>query len=175
MEKINRSALLPYTAQEICDNGGPLRYNRHSSTIAALFPRSGETTMAHQELVSDIESYPEFLPWCTEARVLSREHDEVRASIGFAVSGLTRSFTTRNYHQVNKIIEMQLVEGPFSSMHGCWQFDSLGDTGCRISLYIEYDFSSRMLGMVVGPVFNQIANTLVDSFRQRDVEISGAR
>ena len=145
VEKINRSALVPYTAREMFD------------------------------LVSDIESYPEFLPWCTEARVQSREHDEVRASIGFAVSGLTRSFTTRNYHQVNKIIEMQLVEGPFSSMHGCWQFDSLGDAGCKISLYIEYDFSSRMLGMVVGPVFNQIANILVDSFRQRAIEIYGSR
>jgi ribosome-associated toxin RatA of RatAB toxin-antitoxin module len=145
VEKINRSALVPYSAKEMF------------------------------ALVSDIEAYPQFLPWCTEARVLSHEHDEVRASIGFAVSGLSRSFSTRNYHQVNKMIEMQLVEGPFSSLHGCWQFDTLGDTGCKISLFLEYDFSSRMLGMVVGPVFNQIANTLVDSFRQRAAEIYGPR
>ena len=145
LDRINRSALVPYTAQEMF------------------------------VLVSDIESYPEFLPWCTEARVLSRDHDEVRARLGFAVSGLSRSFTTRNRHQVNKIIEMQLVEGPFSTLHGCWQFDALGNDGCKISLFIEYDFSSRMLGMVVGPVFNQIANTLVDSFQQRAVEIYGER
>jgi ribosome-associated toxin RatA of RatAB toxin-antitoxin module len=142
---ISKSALVPYTTQEM------------------------------YSLVRDIEAYPQFLPWCTEARVLSHEHDEVRASIGFAVSGLSRSFSTRNYHQVNKMIEMQLVEGPFSSLHGCWQFDTLGDTGCKISLFLEYDFSSRMLGMVVGPVFNQIANTLVDSFRQRAAEIYGPR
>ena len=145
MEKVNRSALVPYTTEEMF------------------------------ALVSDVETYPEFLPWCTEAKVLSHEHDEVRASISFAVGGLTRSFATRNYFQVNKMIEMQLVEGPFSSMHGCWQFDSLGDDGCKISLHIEYDFSSRMLGMVVGPVFNQISNTRVDSFQQRAVEIYGPR
>ena len=88
---------------------------------------------------------------------------------------MTRTFATRNYQQVNKMIEMQLVEGPFSTLHGSWQFAPLGEDGCKISLYLEYDFSSRMLGMVVGPVFNQIANTLVDSFQQRAVEIYGPR
>ena len=145
MVKVDRSALVPYTAKEMF------------------------------ALVNDIETYPDFLPWCTDAEVHSHEHDEVHASISFAVGGLTRSFATRNHYQVNKMIEMQLVEGPFSSMHGCWQFDSLGDAGCKISLHIEYDFSSRMVGMVVGPVFNQISNTLVDSFQQRAVEIYGAR
>ena len=145
MDKINRSALLPYTPQEMFI------------------------------LVSDIESYPDFLPWCTVARVLSREYDEVRACIDFTVSGVTRSFTTRNRHQINKMIEMQLVEGPFSRLNGCWQFEPLGEEGCKISLFLEYDFSSRMLGMVVGPVFSQIANTLVDSFQKRAIEIYGSR
>ena len=145
MEKIDRSALVPYTAKEMF------------------------------ALVSDIEAYPDFLPWCTQASVLSHRHDEVRASVSFSVGGMSRSFATRNYLQVNKMIEMQLVEGPFSSLHGCWQFDSLGDAGCKIALHLEYDFSSRMLGMVVGPVFNQISNTMVDSFQHRAVEVYGER
>ncbi|MEN8107060.1 MAG: type II toxin-antitoxin system RatA family toxin [Pseudomonadota bacterium] len=145
MEKINRSALLPYTPQEMF------------------------------VLVSDIESYPDFLPWCTGTRVLSREYDEVRARIDFSVSGMTRSFTTRNRHQVNKMIEIQLVEGLFSRLTGCWQFEPLGEEGCKISLFLEYDFSSRMLGMVIGPVFSQIANTLVDSFQKRAIEVYGPR
>jgi ribosome-associated toxin RatA of RatAB toxin-antitoxin module len=99
----------------------------------------------------------------------------VRGCLLFAVRGLPRSFLPGRFRPVNKIIEIQLVEGPFSSLHGCWQFDPLGDQGCKISLFIEYDFSSRMLGMVVGPVFNQIANTLVDSFQKRAVEIYGPR
>lgn len=145
MESINRSALLPYTPQEMYG------------------------------LVVDIESYPRFLPWCEGSRVLSRDDDEVRASIDFAVGSVTKSFTTRNRHQVNKMIEMHLVDGPFSRLDGCWRFDPLGDEGCKISLFLEYDFSSRMLSVVVGSVFSHIANTLVDAFQQRAVEVYGPR
>ena len=145
MESVDRSALVPYTPREMF------------------------------ELVSDIESYPLFLPWCHTARILSRDVDEVRARIEFAVGGMTRSFTTRNRHQVNKMIEMHLVDGPFSRLDGFWRFDPLGEEGSKIALFLEYDFSSRMLGLVVGPIFGQIANTLVDAFQQRAVEIYGLR
>jgi ribosome-associated toxin RatA of RatAB toxin-antitoxin module len=126
-------------------------------------------------LVVDIESYPRFLPWCEGSRILSRDDDEVRASIDFAVGNMTKSFTTRNRHQVNKMVEMHLVDGPFSRLDGCWRFDPLGDEGCKISLFLEYDFSSRMLSVVVGSVFSHIANTLVDAFQQRAVEVYGPR
>jgi ribosome-associated toxin RatA of RatAB toxin-antitoxin module len=145
LDSINRSALVPYTPQEMF------------------------------RLVSDIESYPEFLPWCHAASILQQDVDEVRARIEFSVSGITKSFATRNRHQVNKMIEMHLVSGPFSRLSGCWRFDPLGDAGSKIALYLEYDFSNRMLGMVVGPVFNQIANSLVDAFHKRAVEIYGER
>ena len=145
MESVDRSALVPYTPQEMF------------------------------ELVSDIESYPRFLPWCSGARIVSRGIDELRASIEFSVGGVSRSFTTRNRHQVNKMIEMHLVDGPFSRLDGFWRFDPLGDEGSKIALFLEYDFSNRVLGLVVGPVFGQIANTLVDAFQQRAVEIYGLR
>jgi ribosome-associated toxin RatA of RatAB toxin-antitoxin module len=115
------------------------------------------------------------LPWCHGARILSRDVDEVRASIEFAVGGMTRAFTTRNRHQVNKMIEMHLVDGPFSRLDGFWRFDPLGEEGSKIALFLEYDFSNRVLGMVVGPIFGQIANTLVDAFQQRAVVIYGPR
>jgi ribosome-associated toxin RatA of RatAB toxin-antitoxin module len=115
------------------------------------------------------------LPWCHGARILNRDIDEVRARIEFAVGGMTRSFTTRNRHQINKMIEMHLVDGPFSRLNGFWRFDPLGEEGSKIALFLEYDFSNRVLGMVVGPIFGQIANTLVDAFQQRAVEIYGPR
>ncbi|MGB5306826.1 MAG: type II toxin-antitoxin system RatA family toxin [Gammaproteobacteria bacterium] len=145
MESIDRSALVPYTPQEMFT------------------------------LVGDIPAYPQFLPWCNGAEILSSGRDEVRARIEFAVGGVLKSFTTRNRHQVNKMIEMHLVDGPFSHLTGNWRFDPLGESGCKISLYLEYDFSSRLVSMVVGPVFSQIANSLVDAFQQRAVEIYGAR
>jgi ribosome-associated toxin RatA of RatAB toxin-antitoxin module len=145
VESVDRSALVPYTPREMF------------------------------ELVIDIDSYPRFLPWCHGARILSRDIDEVRARIEFAVGGMTRSFTTRNRHQINKIIEMHLVDGPFSRLNGFWRFDPLGEEGSKIALFLEYDFSNRVLGLVIGPIFGQIANTLVDAFQQRAVEIYGTR
>jgi ribosome-associated toxin RatA of RatAB toxin-antitoxin module len=70
---------------------------------------------------------------------------------------------------------MQLVDGPFRQLEGSWRFDPLGEDGCKISLNLEYDFSSRMVSMVVGPVFNKIANSLVDAFHKRAVEVYGER
>ena len=126
-------------------------------------------------LVSDIEAYPQFLPWCSGARVLSREQDEMTASIDFAVSGVSKSFTTRNRLKPGREISMQLVEGPFSQLEGRWRFIPLGDAGSKISLFLEYDFSSKMVSLAVGPVFNKIANTLVDAFQKRAFEVYGER
>lgn len=145
MEIIDRSALLPYSTDEM------------------------------YALVSDLEAYPQFLPWCSVAQVLSQEGDELSAQIAFAVRGVSKSFTTRNRLQPGKEIYMKLVEGPFSQLEGRWRFEPLGDAGSKISLFLEYDFSSKMVSFAVGPVFNKIANTLVDAFQKRAAEVYGKR
>ena len=137
---------------------------------SALVPYSPAQMFA---LVDDIESYPAFLPWCKRAQVLSRTEDEVRATIELSKGGVEKAFTTCNRNQKNKMIEMRLVEGPFKRLEGFWRFDPLGDDGCKVSLDLEFEFASRMLGMVVGPVFSQVANSLVDSFQQRAVDVYG--
>jgi ribosome-associated toxin RatA of RatAB toxin-antitoxin module len=126
-------------------------------------------------LVSDINTYPQFLPWCCGARVLSQEQDEMIARIDFSVSGVSKSFTTRNRLIPGREISMQLVEGPFSQLEGRWRFEPLGSAGSKISVFLEYDFSSKMVSLAVGPVFNKIANTLVDAFQKRAVEVYGPR
>lgn len=145
MNRVDRSALLPYTTTEMF------------------------------ELVSDITAYPQFLPWCSDAQILSQQGEELTARVGFSVSGVSKSFTTRNRLRPGKEIAMQLVAGPFSDLHGRWRFDPLGDAGSKISLFLEYDFSSNMVALAVGPVFNKIANTLVDAFEKRAVEVYGKR
>jgi len=126
-------------------------------------------------LVSDIETYPRFLPWCTGAKIVSRDGDSVTARIDFAVGKVSQSFVTRNSNREYSEIAMQLVDGPFSQLQGRWRFDPLGEEGCKISLYLEYDFSNKMVSMVVRQVFGKIANSLVDAFQQRAVETYGAR
>lgn len=126
-------------------------------------------------LVSDVDAYPQFLPWCRTARVLWREGDEVKACIEMAKGSLQKSFTTHNRHQSNKMIEMRLIDGPFKRLEGYWRFDPLGDKACKVSLDLEFEFATRMLSLMVGPVFSQIANTLVDAFQQRAVQVYGKR
>lgn len=139
---------------------------------SALVPFSPAEMFA---LVDDIESYPQFLPWCRRAEVLARDADEVRATIELSKGGVEKAFTTCNRNQKNKMIEIRLVDGPFKRLEGFWRFDALGDAGCRIALDLDFEFSSRVLGMVVGPVFNQIANSLVDAFHKRAHEVYGQR
>jgi len=138
----------------------------------ALLPYSAAEVFA---LVDDIESYPQFLPWCKSATVLSRSEDEVRAALELSKGGINKSFTTCNRMKQGKIIEMRLVEGPFHHLEGFWRFDPLGGQASKVSLDMEFEFSSRLLSMTVGPVFNQIAGTLVDSFCKRAVEVYGKR
>lgn len=123
-------------------------------------------------LVDDVKAYPGFLPWCVSASEINRDEDRVEASIELAKGAVRKRFTTRNRLQKHKMIEMRLVEGPFRRLEGFWRFDSLKDgEACKISLDLDYEFSSRLMSMAIGPLFNSVANSLVDAFvRQAKVK-----
>jgi len=124
-------------------------------------------------LVDDIESYPQFLPWCGGSEVLARSEDEVRATIEIAHGSLRRAFTTRNRLQRDKMIEVRLEQGPFRHLEGFWRFEALADEGCRVRLDMDFEFSNRLVGMALGPIFNQVANSLVDAFVIRAEQVYG--
>ncbi len=126
-------------------------------------------------LVADIEAYPKFLPWCGGARILTRSGDSVTAAIDIAYSGVHKTFTTRNDGRPGELMELRLVEGPFRHLLGYWRFTPLDEHSCKVSFDLEFEFSSRMLGLVVGPVFHRIATGMVDSFRLRAVQLYGRR
>ncbi|MGA9033959.1 MAG: type II toxin-antitoxin system RatA family toxin [Sulfuricaulis sp.] len=130
---------------------------------------------AHQmfELVADIPSYPKFLPWCGGARINSAQGDEVIAAIDIAYSGVHRTFSTRNLLQRDKMMEIQLLEGPFSYLQGFWQFKALDEQSCKISLDLEFDVANRIVGLALTPVFSNIVNQLVDRFHRRATELYG--
>lgn len=133
------------------------------------------TTGEMYALVADVLSYPQFLPWCRSTQVVNQRENEVRATIELAYRGITRTFTTQNRMLHDRKIEMRLVEGPFRHLEGYWSFTPLGEHGCKVSLTLEYEFSNWLLSMVLGPVFNPIANSLVDAFHSRAVTIHGRR
>lgn len=119
------------------------------------------------DLVNDVAHYAEFVPWCTESRVLSETRDELRAALTFAKSGLSKSFSTINRLEHSKMIEMRLLDGPFKHLEGFWRFEPYGEAGCKISFDLEFEFSTKMLGFMFGPLFNQVTNKLVDVFCER--------
>jgi len=124
-------------------------------------------------LVNDIGAYSEFLPWCRSSEVIEQRGDELRATIDIAHGSLHKSFTTRNRLQQDKMIEMRLEEGPFKHLEGFWRFDVLGERACKVSLDLDFEFSNRLIGMAMGPIFSQIANSLVDAFSKRAVDVYG--
>lgn len=127
------------------------------------------------DLVADIPSYPKFLPWCGGARVLSREQDAVIASIDIAYSGVHKSFTTRNLLQPGKMMEIRLLDGPFSFLQGFWNFSALDAQSSKIALDLEFEVSNKLVSIVLTPVFSSVANQLVDSFHQRARAMYGER
>jgi ribosome-associated toxin RatA of RatAB toxin-antitoxin module len=131
---------------------------------SALVAYSAQTMYA---LVEDIESYPQFLPWCGGAEYSAREPGRSVATLHIDFHGLKSQFTTENTHESGARIEMKLVSGPFRSLHGSWSFTDLGEEGCKVALSLRYQFKSALLERAVGPVFRQIADSLVEAFVRR--------
>ncbi|MFT7724703.1 MAG: type II toxin-antitoxin system RatA family toxin [Roseateles sp.] len=137
---------------------------------------------AMYDLVTAVEHYPEFLPWCSRVEVLAQSADGVTARLHLAYAGVRHAFTTRNTNEPGRSVRMELVDGPFSHLDGLWQFHPLARPGadgeasaCKIAFELNYAFSSGALEAVVSPVFDRIANTFVDSFVQRAERLHGAR
>ena|SRR5689334_23195902 len=117
-------------------------------------------------LVDDIESYPAFLPWCSEARV-ELVDGRKRATLTAGLRGLRQSFTTLNENRPGEAIDMRLVEGPFRSFSASWRFRPLGAHACTIQFVLEYELASGALGRLLEPLFDHIADTMVDAFKRR--------
>jgi ribosome-associated toxin RatA of RatAB toxin-antitoxin module len=125
-------------------------------------------------LVTDVAQYPSFLPWCDEARVIEQNQQGMTAAIGISFAGIRQTFTTRNTHDPGRAVGMQLVDGPFSQLEGGWTFEPVGEPGqraCRISLDLRYGFTNMALAVLVGPVFDKIAGSLVDAFVKRAEQV----
>ncbi len=137
---------------------------------SALLPFSAQ---ALYSMVNDVTSYSEFLPWCSASEVLSASATDMQASLTIAKAGMSQRFLTHNRMQPGERIEMTLVEGPFRHLHGVWEFKSLGENACKITLDLTFDYAGPLVKMTLGPLFNHAANTLVDAFCERARQLYG--
>ncbi len=125
-------------------------------------------------LVNEVEAYPQFLPWCANSKIVSRTPTEMWATITMQKGQLRKAFTTRNRLDPDKRISLRLVDGPFRRLEGEWRFDAIDDHTCRVSLDLEFEFSGPLLKLLIGPLFDQIAHSLVDAFCRRAAQVHKA-
>ena len=145
MRTVNRSALVPYSAYEMFC------------------------------LVDDVESYPEFLPWCNDAEVHNRTDNTVEATLELHKGSVSNHFTTRNTRHEHDAIDIELLGGPFRHLQGGWRFKDLGEQGCKVSLELDFAFESMMVDLMFGHFFEETCNSLVDAFTRRAAAVFGAR
>jgi len=126
-------------------------------------------------LVERVEDYPKFLPWCGEVTVKQREANRLVATLSISYHGIRQSFTTENVNVPPTSMTMTLLEGPFKHLNGAWCFKALREDACKVDFDLRYEFSSRILEKLIGPVFDKIANSFVDSFCRRAEEVYGRK
>ncbi|MCX7120695.1 MAG: type II toxin-antitoxin system RatA family toxin [Gammaproteobacteria bacterium] len=141
MPVIHRSSIVPYTAENMYD------------------------------LVNDIAHYQEFVPYCTSSIVHEKTDDAIRATLVLSAKGVKKSFTTLNRLQKNRSMEIQLIDGPFKKLEGFWRFEERDENHSEVRLDLEFELSNKIMAMMFGPVFNQVAGSLVDAFIQRAKDI----
>jgi len=153
MHRVNRSVLVPYSDAQMFD------------------------------LVRDVDRYPQFLPWCSSSQVMPSGvqasngvpgEEIVQARVDIAYLGVRSHFTTCNTNRYPAAIELALVDGPFRNLRGRWSFLPLTAAACKVSLELEYGFAAGLLGRAIAPVFEHVANSLIDAFATRAQDLYGA-
>jgi ribosome-associated toxin RatA of RatAB toxin-antitoxin module len=134
MTTIERSALVPYTAEQMF------------------------------QLVNRVERYPDFLRWCVNGTVRDETEQGMQASITVKVGGMAKTFTTRNVIERPHRISLNLVNGPFRRLSGAWNFLALGDEGSKVSLHLEFEFAGRVFSSAFAKGFSSVAERLVSDF-----------
>ncbi|MEZ9501151.1 SRPBCC family protein [Vibrio sp. 10N.286.51.B11] len=122
-------------------------------------------------LVNDVARYPEFLPGCSGSRVIESSDSAMVASVDVSKAGISKTFTTSNRLADGAEILMELVDGPFKKLQGGWYFTPLDDQACKVELKLEFEFSSRMIEMAFGKVFNELTSNMVSAFTQRAKQV----
>ncbi len=118
-------------------------------------------------LINDIERYPEFVPWCTAARIDAAQGRRGHRHANIKRGPLKAEFTTRNLLEPDRRVLMQFVSGPFRVLEGLWTLTPLGELGCRVELEMRFEFANRVTGTLFESLFQDTAGSLVDAFVKR--------
>lgn len=125
------------------------------------------------DLVNEVEAYPKRFPWCAGAEVLERQENVLVARLDLKFAGFRQSFTTRNSIDPPRRLQMNLVDGPFRSLEGVWEFIALGDDGCKVAFALDFDYAGRLGGGAMKLGFQGLAGRMVDDFCREAERVYG--
>src|SRR3989338_5799927 len=123
------------------------------------------------DLVSDIEKYPEFLPWCIATRVRQQTEDTSISDMVIGFKMFREKFTTKVVLRRPGLIDVSYFEGPFKYLNNHWIFEPHGNGACLIDFYVDFEFRSKILQATIGAVFNEAVRRMISAFEKRADEL----
>lgn len=121
------------------------------------------------DLVSDIEDYPNFLPWCVALRITNKENNVIRADMVVGFKMIREKFTSKVTLTPKERIDVEYLDGPFRYLENRWLFVDR-DGGCEIDFFIDFEFRSRLLRKIMEPLFHEAVRRMVRAFEKRAAE-----
>ena len=125
------------------------------------------------ELVAQVDRYPEFLPWCTAARITRREGESFYADLVVQFKVFKERFTSKVTPHPYDQVDVEYVTGPFRYLNNHWHFIEAEDWGTIIDFYVEFEFKSRILQKMIGLLFNEAVSRMVGAFETRARQLYG--
>lgn len=127
------------------------------------------------DLVAGVEKYPEFLPWCSAARITRRSHNSFHADLIVRFKMFQERFSSRVTLHPHSLIDVEYINGPFRYLNNHWRFIEADDGGCIIDFYVDFEFRCKVLQKLIGLLFNEAVHRMVSAFEARARELYGER
>jgi coenzyme Q-binding protein COQ10 len=132
-------------------------------------------------LIADVAAYPEFLPWCTAARIRSRRpqpdgSEVVEADLVISFKVFRERYGSRvTLRPAENRIDVAYLEGPFRYLNNHWRFIPQGEATCDVDFFVDFEFRSKALQAIIGVVFNEAMRRIVRAFEERAEHLYGKR
>lgn len=125
-------------------------------------------------LVADVERYPEFLPWCLDCRIKSKQRNVIMADLTVGYKIVRETFTSEvKLNERSRKIDVRYIKGPFKYLNNHWEFHPVSKGMCEVDFYIDFEFGSGLLQAMMGVFFNEAVRRMISAFEARAHDLYG--
>ncbi len=144
----------------------------HKFSEKKAFPYSAEQVF---DLVADVGKYPEFLPWCVGARIKNRVDTGFDADVLIGFKLFRETFTSRVRLNKGRSVDVDYIKGPMKRLYNHWIFEDQPDGGCLVDFEVDFEFKSKMLEDMIGPLFEKACHKMMAAFEDRAECLYGSK